>query len=47
MNSGFGQFTAAELEDACAACQENYNYRSMNCGMGSAERPDFVTRTRP
>jgi hypothetical protein len=37
VSGGFRQFSAAELDDACAAYQRNYNYRSMNCGRGSAE----------
>ena len=31
------QFSAAELDDARATYQTNYNHRSMNCGRGSAE----------
>jgi hypothetical protein len=35
--ASFSRFSAAELEDARMAYQANYNYRSMNCGRGSAE----------
>ena len=37
MGASFSRFSAAELEDARMAYQANYNYRSMNCGRGSAE----------
>ena len=31
------RFSASELDDARMAYQANYNYRTMNCGRGSAE----------
>jgi hypothetical protein len=35
--AGSGMFSAEELEDARLAHLRNYNYRTMNCGRGSAE----------
>ena len=39
-------FSAAELEDARMAYQTNYNYRTMNCGRGSAEITTVVGTSR-
>jgi hypothetical protein len=35
--AGIGMFSPKELEDARLAYLRNYNYRTMNCGRGSAE----------
>lgn len=40
------RFSAAELEDARMAYQTNYNYRTMNCGRGSAEITTVVGTIR-
>jgi len=40
------RFSAAELEDARMAYQANYNYRTMNCGRGSAEITTVVGTSR-
>jgi hypothetical protein len=40
------RFSAAELEDARMAYQTNYNYRTMNCGRGSAEITTVVGTSR-
>lgn len=37
MDHSFSQLSAAELDDARATYQSNYNHRNMNCGRGSAE----------
>lgn len=42
----FGRFSDAELEDARMAYQANYNYRTMNCGRGSAEITTIVGTSR-
>jgi hypothetical protein len=39
-------FSAADLEDARMAYQTNYNYRTMNCGRGSAEITAVVDTSR-
>ena len=39
-------FSVAELEDARMAYQSNYNYRTMNCGRGSAEITTVVGTSR-
>jgi hypothetical protein len=36
MSTSLSTFSAAELEDARMAYLTNYNYRTMNCGRGSA-----------
>jgi hypothetical protein len=42
----YGRFSAADLEDARMAYLQNYNYRTMNCGRGSAEITPLVGTSR-
>jgi len=44
--AALSRFSAAELEDARMAHQNNYNYRTMNCGRGSAEITAVVGASR-
>jgi hypothetical protein len=44
--SNLPTFSEAELEDARLAYLKNYNYRSMNCGRGTAEIITVVGTSR-